>query len=230
MNRTKAALLVTFAYFLSAHMIHSESATKHSTGTIVVTIKGQDVVQLSKAGQKINKKLQDEQDRLSKPLQKKEQEIKEKEQKLLETKKKLDKEFEELTKNSLLSNEAKQRKFEELQDKARNLEEDKSEIERLIKHLQNDAKRLDAKMSQMYQEEMGKFDAKIKDIIRKVAKREGWDIVLMEESVVFASESVSKTDIIVKELDKDEPKTTSEDSLLKEIKKDVNILEDKLFG
>ena len=204
-------MLVTHDFFTSPEK--KESSHKNS-GTIVVTISGQTVVQKSKIGQKVQKKLQEEQEHLSKPLQEDEKRIRIKEQELLKKKQELDKDAEEITNNKLLSQDAKQRKFEGLQDRVRVLEEDKAELERLAKRLQADAKRLEGKMSQLYQEEMSKLDVQIRDIIKDVAAREGWDIVLMEEAVVYAAPSVSKTDVIIKELDELDKKNNTPKSKL----------------
>lgn len=201
MNKT--ALLCTLLTFFATQFTHTDSAHKKS-GTTVVVVKGGDVVQKSEIGKKIQKKLEEEQRKLAKPLEENEQKIKDKERKLIEEKKSLDKEVEDIQKNSLLSIDAKKRKMEDLEDKARRLTEDKAELDMLVKRLQADAQRLNEKMSHMYQEEMGKFDGRIKKVIKEVAKQEGWDIVLMEESIVFASDDNVKTDLIIKELDKDE--------------------------
>lgn len=191
MNIKKTSLLFALITILAAEKIESN----------VVTTSGQKIVTESKIGQELNEKLQKEKERLSKPLQEDEKVIIEKEKVLQEKKKEIDKEAEEISNSKLYSPEAKQKKFDELQEKARRLEEDKAELERLIKRLQADAKRLEAKMTQMYQEEMGKFDGLIKETIKSVANKEGWDVVLMEEAVVYANPAVSKTDFIIKELD-----------------------------
>ena len=52
------------------------------------------------------------------------------------------------------------------------------------------------------QEEMGSFDVLVKDIIKEIATRNGWEIVLMEEALVFVNPSVVKTKMVVEELDK----------------------------
>ena len=194
-----------------------------SKKTSIVTISGQTVVQKSKAGQELQKKLQAEQAKLSRPLETDEKGIRNKEKELQDKKRALDKEAEEINSSKLLSQEAKQRKYEDIQDKVRILEEDKSELERLIKRLQADAKRLETKMSQLYQEEMAKLDTKIRDCIKAVAEREGWDIVLMEESgIIYASHTVSKTDMMIKELDALDKKEVSdldkEEPALKKLK------------
>lgn len=198
-------LLLCMSLTLLTHDFFADSEKKEfshkNSGTIVVTISGQTVVQKSKIGQKVQKKLQEEQESLSKPLQEDEKRIRIKEQELLKKKQELDKDAEEITNNKLLSPEAKQRKFEELQERVRMFEEYKAELERLAKRLQADVKRLEGKMSQLYQDEMSKLDVQIRDIIKDVAAREGWDVVLMEEGVVFAAPSVAKTDVIIKELD-----------------------------
>ncbi len=224
MNTKKTALLCAFTLFASSNYLLSDSQ-KHS-GTVVVTINGQKVIHTSKAGQEINEKLLKEKDHLSKPLQEDEKNIIKKEQELQSKKKNLDKEAEEVSKNSLLSTDAKQRKYDELQEQARRLEEDRAELERLIKRFQSDAKRLEGKMSQMYQEEMSKFDATIKDTIKTLSIKEGWDIVLMEESIIYSSPSTSKTDVLVKELDNRHQSShkTSAAQLEKELKKDEQIM------
>lgn len=214
--------MCAFALFsLAIHNVMQPDMPKLDTKkTLIVTISGQTLVQKSKAGQKMQKKLQAEQEQLSKPLQNDDKLIRTKEKELQDKKRALDKEAEEINSSKLLSQEAKQRKYEEIQDKVRILEEDKAELERLIKRLQADAKRLETKMSQLYQEEMAKLDAKIRDCIKAVAEREGWDIVFMEESgIIYASPAVSKTDMMIKELDALDKK--EEDVSLKKLKKEV---------
>lgn len=192
MNIQKISALTMIA-LATHHMAQPESVT--------VVVSGQEVMQKSKAGKKAQEKLQAEQEQLSQPLQKDEKIIREKEAALQNKKRALDKEAEEINASKLLSQDAKQRKFEDLQDKVRMLEEDKSELERLVKRLQADAKRVEAKMSQVYQEEMTKLDTKIKEGIEMIATREGWDIVDMKEQKLFVSKKVDKTDMIIKELD-----------------------------
>lgn len=196
MNIKQTILLCTFLTCTTSNIIFNT--------TTVVTISGQKVIQNSETGKKIQQKLQKEQESLAKPLQAEETIVRKKEKDLQEKKRKLDKEAEEIANSKLLSQEAKQRKYEELQDQVRSLEEDKSELERLVRRLQDNAKRVENKMSQTYQEEMTAFDKKIKQLIKDVAEKHGWDIVLMEEAVVYASKNVSKTDIIIKELDNSE--------------------------
>lgn len=184
----------------------------------VVTINGQKIIKDSKIGKQINDELMAEKDKLAKPLLADEQHIMQKDQQLQKNKQDLDKEASEVTTSTLLSDEAKQRKIEGLQEKARLLEKDKAELELLVKQIQQDAKRLESKMQQMYQEKMGKFDAKIKEVIKSIAATEGWDVVLMEEQVVYAGPSVSKTDVIIAKLDGDSSSKAS--GLEKELKKD----------
>lgn len=229
MNIKKSTLLYAILGLFTTEAAQADMKNKMN-GTNVVTISGQKVIQLSETGKKIQKKLQSEQEILSKPLQKDETIVRKKEKDLQEKKHKLDKEAEEIATSKLLSQDAKQRKYEELQDQVRGLEEDKSELERLVKRLQSDAKRLEGKMSQMYQEEMTEFDKKIKHLIEEVAEKEGWDIVIMEESVVFASKQVSKTDFIIKELDGRESKKSGparrgrEDDLINQPKQNFEII------
>ncbi|MBI2353302.1 OmpH family outer membrane protein [Candidatus Dependentiae bacterium] len=191
--------------------------------TIIVVISGQTLVQKSKFGQTTQKELERKQQELSKQLQEDEKIVRKKEQELQEKKRALDKEAEEIASSKLLSQDGKQRKYEELQDRVRSLEEDKSELDRLIKRLQADAKRVEAKMAQFYQEEMTKLDQKIRKTIQQVARREGWDIVFMEESgIIYASEEVTKTEVMLRELDaayEKEERTKKDDAALKNSKK-----------
>lgn len=194
MNIKKAAFYTCLSFI-------TQNLYTEAPGTVTVVIHGQEIVAKSKIGLKVQKELQTEQEASSKPLQKDEQEIRAKEQNLINKKRELDKDAEEIANSKILSQEAKQRKFEEMQDRVRQLEEDKAELERLTKRLQADAKRFETKMSQLYQEKMNKIDVKIKEVIEFVAQREGWDIVEMKEQIVYASSRVNKTDIIIKELD-----------------------------
>lgn len=200
MNIKKAAFYTCLS--LISHNAYSD--------TVTVVINGQEIVGKSKIGIKVQNKLQKEQELGSKPLQENEKVIRSKEQDLIAKKRELDKEAEEIANSKILSQDAKQRKFEEMQDRVRMLEEDKSELERLAKRLQADAKRFETKMSQLYQEEMNKVDAKIKEVIEVVAQREGWDIVEMKEQVVYASARVNKTDVMIKALDDLEAKDAFE--------------------
>lgn len=194
MNIKKAAFYTCLS--LAGHDLYADAS-----GTTTAVINGQEIVGKSKMGLRIQKKLQTEQENGSKPLQKDDQEIRTKEQTLINKKRNLDKEVEDISTSTLLSQEAKQRKFEEMQERIRQLEEDKVELERLTKRLQADAKRFETKMSQIYQEEMNKIDVEIKKVIEKVAQREGWDVVEMREQIVYASPRVNKTEMIIKELD-----------------------------
>lgn len=226
MTLKKTSLMLSFAALASSSIVMCEA---RQSGTIVVTVNGQQLTQSSNLGKEINEKLLSEKEKLSKPLQDDEKKIMAKEQELQQKQKDLSKEAEEINKSSLLSQEAKQRKFEELEEKARRLTEDKAELERLIKRLQADAKRVEGKIGQMYQEEMGKFDSTIKTTIRTLSAKEGWDIVLMEESIVYAGPSVSKTEIVIKELNNNhashKPSVKTLEKELKEDKKLLNKLE-----
>lgn len=222
MTLKKTSLMLSFVALASSNFVTCEA--KHS-GTVVVTVNGQQLTQSSNLGKEINEKLLKEKDKLSKPLQDDEKKIIAKEQELQQKQKDLSKEAEEVNKSSLLSQEAKQRKFEELEEKARRLTEDKSELERLIKRLQTDAKRVEGKIGQMYQEEMGKFDSMIKTTIKTLSAKEGWDIVLMEESIVYAGPSVSKTEVVIKELNHNHAShKPSVKTLEKELKDDKQLL------
>ena len=118
----KKILLYACVSLMSSEISTNTEKTNKNSGTTVVAISGQTIVQKSQIGQKVQKKLKAEQEQLSKPLQEDEKVIRNKEQLLINKKNELDKEAEEITTNKLLSQDAKQRKFETLQDKVRILE------------------------------------------------------------------------------------------------------------
>ncbi len=191
-------LAVSLLFALSASEMFAEQTIK---APILVTVSGQTIMQKSLEGQKVFSKLQAEQEKLSKALIKDEDTLRAKEKALFEKNKALEKKAEETANSKLLSQEAKQKKFEEIQDEARLLEEDRLEIEKLRKRMQAERNRIDAKMSQMYQEEMTKLDKKIRTKIGEIARHQGWDIVFMEETTVYVASHLSKTDFVIKELD-----------------------------
>ncbi|MCX5924210.1 MAG: OmpH family outer membrane protein [Candidatus Dependentiae bacterium] len=199
MNNSKTTLF----FSLAALLCFSDISADAKTGSSIVAISGQKVIADSEAGKAIQSKLQSEQEKLAKPLQEDEKKAQAKGQKLQAEKDALDVEVADFEKNAkMLSEQARQSKIESLQDRGQKLEDGKRDLDRMVQKLQADAKKVEAKMQAVYQKEMGNFDALVKDVIKEIAQREGWDIVLMEEALVFVNPSVSKTNLVITELDK----------------------------
>lgn len=169
----------------------------------IITISGQKVMTDSDTGKAIQLKIQDEQKKLTTPLQIEEKRIQDLEKKLMADKDNLEKDFTELDKSAkMLAAEAREQKAEALRDRALKYEDMKRELERMIQKFQAEAGKIEKKITDLYQKEMGKLDALVKETIKELAEKNNWEIVLMEESVVFASPKVSKTSMVIEELDK----------------------------
>lgn len=201
------------------------TATTLSTGAAnVVTIKGQEIMQKSEKGKKVQKELKEQQEKLVKSLQKKQTEIQKAAKEFEDNKKKFDKEVEDVTNNKLLSQSAKEEQFQKLQEKARKLEEEKAKLDVLVKHFEQDRNETNNKVSKMYEEKMGEFQNTIAETIKEVAQKENWDVVLMEESVAYANPKTSKTNDIISALNTKEKLNKSS------IKNDVKEIEKNIFG
>lgn len=233
--------------FLNAETVAltAEKTTKENkSNTVIVTVSGQKVMLESETGKSIQTRLQTEQQKLAAPLQAEEKKLREKEQKLIETKERLDRDVAEFDKNSKsLTAEERNKKIESLQERAQKLEDDKRDLDRMVQKLQAEARKLEAKMGEVYKKEMAKFEALLQETIKELAQIHHWDIVLMEEAVVFAHQSVSQTKKVIAKLDekakaanlakkqaleksKDENKKDSK-SAMNENKKSSEIIDDQ---
>lgn len=190
-NRTLFALIFVCLFT-------STSITSRDNETIV-TVNGQEIMTKSKTGQKMQKQLKDSQDELTKPLQPEQEKIQKLEKDLLSKKEKLD---EEIANSKTLSTDVRNKKLEELQDDAATLDSMKRDFDRLVQKFQNEMRKVESKFQEHYQKLMTKFDTLVRETIKDLAQRENWTIVLMEESVVYATKAISKTEMIIEELDK----------------------------
>jgi len=168
----------------------------------MVTVSGQRVMTESTTGKAMQEKLQREHKKASEPLEKAQQDLIKTEKSLKDLQDNLQKEFSKFESDAkTMSNDARDKKQLELQDKALDFESKKRILDRDAAKLQADARKVEAKMSEMYQTEMTKLDTLVKTIIKEEAEKNNWELVLMEESVMYASPKISKTDIIINKLD-----------------------------
>lgn len=176
MNKIQTTAHVIFlSTLLTAFAAHPEtSATKPM---MIVTVSGQEVMTNSDTGKAIQDKLKSAQEKLAAPLQKEGEKLQKEDQEIAEKEKsgKLDK------------NE---------------LEFAKRELGLKIQKLQAEGQKVEAKLGEMYQKEMGKFEGLFKDTVKELAEQHNWDIVLMEEQVLYVNKKViSKTSSVIKKLD-----------------------------
>jgi outer membrane protein len=189
-----------FAIFLVAPFTLDASAM-HS-GINIVTISGQEVMTRSETGKNLQDRMQREQTKYAEPLKKEEEAVKKAEKTLMDDQEKLQKEFAEFDKNvKMMSAEAREKKQAELQDKAIKFDDNKRKFERDVAKLNAEGQKVQQKMSDLYQKEMTKLDAFVKSTIKEEAEKNKWDLVLMEESIMYASPKISKTNMIVEKLD-----------------------------
>ncbi len=76
----------------------------------------------------------------------------------------------------------------------------KIDIQSMQAKLEVKAKTYQADMNKVRQEEMKKIDSQIKEAIDKVAKAQGYDLVVNAQALVYATSSTDLTDAIIKEL------------------------------
>lgn len=198
-NAQTIANLALMTLIIVPTIIHCEMPAKKSLD--IVTVSGKQVMMESETGKAIQDRLQKVQTDMATPLTTEEKKIRDKEQKLLKLKEGFDKdatEFEKTAKN--LSNEELTQKAEAFQDRKVKLEDEKRELDRMIQKLQAEARRVEAKMGEIYQQEMSKFEKILNETIQHLANLHGWNIVMMEENLVFSN--VSKTKEVIAELDK----------------------------
>lgn len=196
-NKTIFALilLVPFA------TVNSNMATSIDNDSIV-TVSGQKVMSESTTGKEMQEKLQREHKKIAEPLEKAQIEVQTAESNLKKLQDTLQTEFTKFDNEAkTMSESAREKKQIELQDKALDFETKKRTFERDAAKLQADARKIEAKMSELYQTEMMKLDKLVKETISEEAKKRGWKVALMEESVMYADSSISRTEIIIQALD-----------------------------
>jgi Skp family chaperone for outer membrane proteins len=188
------ALFIIAPFALNADAMHS--------GINIVTISGQDVMMKSETGQKIQVKMNNEQEKHAKNLKTEEEAIKKAEKALMAEQETLQKDFTDFDKNAkMMSSETREKKQKELEEKAIKFDDNKRKFERDVAKLNAEGQKVQAKLSEIYQKEMTKLDAFVKSTIKEVAENNKWDLVLMEESIMYASPKMSKTNMIIEKLD-----------------------------
>ena len=169
--------VTTGLVFVSMFQV-SSFLNAENKATVIVTVSGQEVMMTSETGKAVQERLKEAQAKLAAPLQKEGQAIQAKEQKIIDKEK------------------------DPKSDKSA-LEFEKRELGLQIQKLQAEGQKIEAKLSEMYQKEMSKFEALVKDTIKELAQRSGWDLAIMEEQAVYVNKkAISKTSDVIAELDK----------------------------
>ena len=180
MNRKQTTTNFMFlSIFFVTNIARAEPsvASSSSKSIMIVTVSAQEVSMNSETGKAVQERLKAAQEKLTLPLQQ--------------------------------ENEKIQKKDEELAAKEKSGKVDKSELEfnkrelaLQIQKLQAEGQKVEAKLTEMYQKEMSKFEASVKETIKELAEQNNWDIVLMEEQAVYVNKkAVSKTSMVIKKLD-----------------------------
>ncbi len=193
-RKTIFTLFLVAPFAVNADVMHS--------GINIVTISGQEVMTGSETGKKLQETMQRKQNEFAEPLKKEEEAVKKSEKALMDLQESLQKEFAEFDKNAkTMSAETREKKQNDLQDKAIKFDDSKRKFERDVAKLNAEGQKIQTKMSELYQKEMTKLDAFVKSTIKEEAEKNKWDLVLMEESIMYASPKISKTKMIVEKLD-----------------------------
>ncbi|MBP6869357.1 OmpH family outer membrane protein [Candidatus Babeliales bacterium] len=173
----------------------------------VVVVRTEEIIKETKRGKDIQASVGEKQKEFAKPFEKIEANLKQQEADLIEEQKAIAKEEENLKNQAaLLSPEARADKYEAISKRRRDFEEKTANFQKAMRNAHEDAKKVDQKLEQFYRKEMMAFEQEIKKLIEEIAKSEGWDIVLAKETLIFASESVDKTKVVVRKLDEKEEK------------------------
>ena len=189
-------------FFAVCLLVPFATHTDSLSSTRIITVSGQKVMSESTTGKAMQERLQREHKKVSEPLEKAQQDLIKSEKTLKDLQDNLQKEFTKFDSDAkTMSAEARDKKQVELQDKALDFDSKKRTFERDATKLQNDARKIEGKMSEMYQTEMNKLDTLVKSTIKEEAEKNNWELVLMEESVMYASPKISKTDAIISKLD-----------------------------
>ena len=195
MNNLQSRKII-FSLFLVAPFAISSEELK------IVTISGQEVMTKSETGKKVQDKMANEQERLTKTLKSEEESVKKAEKNLMKEQEDLQKDFADFDKNAkMMSAESREKKQSDLQDKAIKFDDNKRNFERDVAKLNAEGQKIQTKLSELYQKEMTKLDDFVKKTIKEEAEKNKWDLVLMEESIMYASPKISKTSMIVEKLD-----------------------------
>jgi|GEM_PF-1321570 len=182
---------------------HHHHHGHHQENLVIVTINTKEIIEKTDRGQDIQKKIGSEQALITASFPSMEANIKSKEAQIAQLQNSYNEKVKGLeAKSKMISEDARNREIDELQAIRRQTEEITAERERLIRNFNEEAKRAEQRLEQMYRKEMAAFESEIKEVIEIVTDLYGWDLVLTRESVIFASTKTDKTSIIIEELNK----------------------------
>ncbi|HSW76049.1 MAG TPA: OmpH family outer membrane protein [Candidatus Saccharimonadales bacterium] len=195
MNFSKSSLFFSLAALLCITDISAELK--------IAVISEQKIMTESESGKNVLAKIQSEQEKLAKPLQEEEKKLQAKAQKLQADDEAFQKDRAEFQKNgNMLKEDAQIKKIDELKERQQKIEDDKEDFPRLVKKLQEAAKNVEPKMQAVAQKEMSAFMTLVKDTIKEVSQREGWDILYFEETLAYVNPSLVKNKVVFEALDK----------------------------
>ena len=89
----------------------------------------------------------------------------------------------------------------ELMDKTKK-EEKQQELQTRYNSLMQDYNAAQQELNQKQQTIMGKFQAKLAEAVRKIAAREGYDMVVLKDAVIYANVGNDLTPMVIKEMNK----------------------------
>ncbi len=188
----KSQKLTATLLLIAGYQLH---ATTH------VVVETSRIIQESLPGVRLQESMLVKQEELSQPFKKIEAELRAKESIINDAQKSLAKDNETLkSQKSLLSIEAQADKFEELQKRGRDIEEQVADYQRAMRKAHEEAKKVDAKLDQIYRKQLSAFEESIKETIKELRKEYNWDLVSPKESFLATSDAVDKTDIVMKKI------------------------------
>jgi Skp family chaperone for outer membrane proteins len=142
----------------------------------IVTINSQEIMMKSETGQALQAKLRAKQEELTKDIRKEGEKIQKEEQRLIEKSK---------------SDKAD----------ASELEFEKRQLGLSFQKLQAEGQKIEAKLSEVYQEEVQKFQKICGDVLKDLGKENKWKIVQLEEQIPYFDPSISRTSMVIQAVD-----------------------------
>lgn len=193
MNSTKIINGFFLISLISTQLFCDESL-KHKP-TNIASVSLQEVMMKSETGQEIQERLQAEQQRLAVPLQKKAEDLQAKQDKIM--------------------TQEKEGKIER-----ETIEFEKRQLGLEFQKIQAEGQKIEAKLYEMQQKEMVKFQELVTKTITDLASKHGWDLVVAEEQSVYVNSALSKTKLVITELDNraKAAKLAKKEALEKELK------------
>lgn len=200
-----AAFQASTSQAVDSEKHHHIDEKHHHPVTVIVSTKR--IVDESLRGKDIQKKLNDEQAALAAAFPAMSAAIQAKDALLGQQQNNYNDKVKSLeAKSKMLSEDARNKELNELRDLRHQIEDTKSEFERLKVKFNEDAAIAEQRLKGLYEKEMKAFEAEINDVMDKAKVQHGWDFVYPREGLLTASDRFDRSSVVIDMLDEIELK------------------------